>query len=73
MSINDLFNIGGIKQSSHFIQVNNTNTRKELSKEENLFDSSTSSNQSFLLFPGANEYDNEETANKKQQQFNLFL
>ncbi len=73
MSINDLFNIGNISQANHFIQVNNTNTRKELSKEENLFDSSTSSNnQSFLLFPGANEYDNEETANKKQQ-FNLFM
>ena len=72
MSINDLYNIGNIKQSHHYIQVKTPNTQKELTKEQNLFDSSSGYKQSFLLFPGSNEYDNEETAMKKQQ-FNLLL
>jgi len=72
MSINDLQNINNIRQTHHYIQVNTPNTQKELTKEQNLFDSSPSYNQTFLLFPGSNEYDNEETAKQKQQN-NLFL
>ena len=72
MSINDLQNINNIRQTHHYIQVNTPNTRKELTQEQNLFDSSPQYNQSFLLFPGANEYDNEETAKQKQKN-NLFL
>lgn len=72
MSINDLHNINNIKQTHHYIQVKTPNTQKELTQEQNLFDSSPGYNQSFLLFPGTNEYDNEETV-KQKQNFNLFI
>lgn len=67
MSINDLQNINNIRQTSHYIRVNTPQTEKKMTEEQNLFDSSVSyqNQSSFLLFPGSNEYDDEETANQK--------
>ena len=74
MSINDLQNINNIRQTHHYIQVNSSNTEKKMSQEQSLFDFSSSNNsgQSFLLFPGGNEYDDEQSA-KDKSNFNLFM
>ena len=77
MSINDLQNINNFRQTSQFIQVNSANINKQMSEEQNLFDTTPKkySNQNtneFLLFPSSNQYDDEKTSKFKTQD-NLFL
>lgn len=70
MSINDLQNINNIRQTHHYIQVNTPSTDKQLSQEQNFFDMESNNKQGeFLLFPGSNQYDDEQSAKNKQNQF----
>lgn len=76
MSINDLNNINNARQVHHYIQVNTPQTDKKMDQESNLFDTAPhydqNYNQGYSLFPGTNEYDDEETA-KQKEGMNFFL
>ena len=77
MSINDLQNINNFRQTHQYIQVNSANINKQMSEEQNLFDTTPKkySNQNtneLFLFPSSNQYDDEQTAKFKAQD-NLFL
>lgn len=77
MSINDLQNINNFRQTHQYIQVNSANINKQMSEEQNLFDTTPKkySNQNtneLFLFPSSNQYDDEKTAKFKAQD-NLFL
>ncbi len=73
MSINDIYNINNFNYARVNLQVNGPNTQKKLTQEQNLFDSAPNNNNpSFLLFPGSNEYDDEDLTKQKNKN-NFFL
>lgn len=72
MSINDLQNINNFRQTHQYIQVNSANINKQMSEEQNLFDTTPKkySNQNtneLFLFPSPNEY-----LMQKNDEFSIF-
>lgn len=76
MSINDLQNINNFRLTHQYIKVQTSNTDKQMSQEQSLFSFNSGdfkqSEGEFLLFPGSNEYDDEQTV-KNKADWNLFL